>query len=216
MTQERTLTRGRLKTPKAAALAGIVFSVLLIMIIWLLRTAVPADPRESGAWLSTKSSTVALALDLVPVAGVAFLWFIGVLRDRLGQNEDRFFATVFFGSGLLFLAMLFVWAAVVGAIIQAFASHPEELINSLPFHFGRALAFNLVSQGMVKISAVFIVSTSTLEIYTRIAPRWIAVLGYILALILLFGGGYVDSVLVAFPLWVLLLSVYILFDNLRR
>jgi len=45
------------------------------------------------------------------------LWFIGVLRDRLGEREDKFFATVFFGSGLLFLAMLFAAAAVAGALI---------------------------------------------------------------------------------------------------
>ena len=42
-------------------------------------------------------------MNLIPFAGIAFLWFIGVLRDRLGEQEDRFFATVFFGSGLLFL-----------------------------------------------------------------------------------------------------------------
>ena len=53
----------------------------------------------------------------MPFAGVAFLWFIGVLRDRLAQLEDRFFATVFFGSGLLFLAMLFAAAAVIGAVV---------------------------------------------------------------------------------------------------
>ena len=64
----------------------------------------------------TNTKAIALALNLVPLAGVAFLWFIGVLRDRLGQQEDRFFATVFFGSGLLFLAMLFAAAAVIGAV----------------------------------------------------------------------------------------------------
>lgn len=46
-------------------------------------------------------------MKLVPFAGIAFLWFIGVLRDRLGQLEDRFFATVLFGSGPLFLGTLF-------------------------------------------------------------------------------------------------------------
>lgn len=46
-----------------------------------------------------------LALGLVPFAGIAFLWFIGVLRDRVGVAEDRFFATVFLGSGLLFVGM---------------------------------------------------------------------------------------------------------------
>src|SRR6476469_7069524 len=117
MATNGALTHAQLKTPKAAAIAGIVFSLLLFAIFWLLRRSIPADPLEPGAWLATDTGTIAVALNLVPFAGVAFLWFIGVLRDRLGQLEDRFFATVFFGSGLLFLAMLFASAAVLGAVI---------------------------------------------------------------------------------------------------
>src|SRR3984893_6364923 len=109
--------RARLKTPKAAAIAGIIFSVLLIAILWLLRRSVPADPLDSGAWIATQSGAVIVALNLVPFAGVAFLWFIGVLRDRLGELEDRFFATVYLGSALLFLAMLFVAASIAGAVM---------------------------------------------------------------------------------------------------
>jgi len=118
------LTRANLKTPKAAAIAGMLFSVLLIAVFWLLRTSIPADPQEPGSWLNSSSGSVALALNLMPFAGIAFLWFIGVLRDRLGEKEDRFFATVFFGSGVLFLAMLFTSAAMVGAILTAFALQP--------------------------------------------------------------------------------------------
>src|SRR5690348_14070459 len=138
MTEQRTLTRAGLKTPRAAAIAGMLFSVLLIVVFWLLRSAVPADPQEPGSWLDTDSGRIALALNLVPFAGIAFLWFIGVLRDRLGAHEDRFFATVFFGSGLLFLAMLFVGAAVIGAIVLAFAAAPGEVAQSATFHFARA------------------------------------------------------------------------------
>jgi hypothetical protein len=119
MTEQRTLTRAGLKTPRAAAIAGMPFSVLLIVVFWLLRSAVPADPREPGSWLDIGSGRIALDLNLVPFAGIAFLWFIGVLRDRLGAHEDRFFAMVFFGRGLLFLAMLF--AALAGALITSFA-----------------------------------------------------------------------------------------------
>src|SRR5215467_13621440 len=103
MSEQSTLTRANLKTPRAAAIAGMMFSVLLLGVLWLLRKSVPDDPREPGAWLNSESNTVALAINLVPFAGIAFLWFIGVLRDRLGASEDKFFATVFFGSGLLFL-----------------------------------------------------------------------------------------------------------------
>jgi hypothetical protein len=108
-----TLVRTRLKTPRAAAIAGIVFSVLFIAAFSLLLAYVPSDPAESGEWLKTSSGFVAFALNLLPFAGIAFLWFVGALRDRLGQLEDRFFATVFLGSSLLFLAMLFTLASIV-------------------------------------------------------------------------------------------------------
>jgi len=119
--QDTDLIRARLKTPRAAAIAGILFSVLLIAGLLLFRLSVRADPLEAGAWLNTSSNTIALALNLIPFAGIAFLWFIAVLRDRLGELEDRFFATVFLGSGLVFLAMLFASAAVAGGIILTYA-----------------------------------------------------------------------------------------------
>ena len=99
MTHADALTRENLRTPKAAAIAGMLFSLLTVTIFWLLWNSVPADPQEPGLWLTTNSHAVTLGLNLVPFAGIAFLWFMGVLRDRLGEREDRFFATVFFGSG---------------------------------------------------------------------------------------------------------------------
>jgi len=115
-----------LRTPRAAAVAGIIFSVLLTAALVLLRVSVPAHPAVPGLWLtdSHHRAEVAIALNLVPFAGIAFLWFIGVLRDRIGEREDRFFATVFLGSGLLFVAMIFVAAAIAGGLIAADSSSP--------------------------------------------------------------------------------------------
>jgi hypothetical protein len=214
--QNGPLTHSNLKTPKAAAIAGMLFSVLLIAVFWLLRTSIPADPQEPGSWLHTNSRTVTLAVNLMPFAGIAFLWFIGVLRDRLGELEDRFFATVFFGSGLLFLAMLFTAGAIAGAILIAFVMHPQELVGSATFHFARAAAYSLMNVYMIKMASVFMITTSTVAIYTGIAPRWLAVLGYVLALLLLFGSYYFSWSFVVFPLWVFLLSFCILMDNIRR
>jgi hypothetical protein len=209
------LTHAQLKTPKAAAIAGIVFSLLLFAIFWLLRRSIPADPLEPGAWLVSDRATIAIALNLVPFAGVAFLWFIGVLRDRLGQLEDRFFATVFLGSGLLFLSMLFVAAALIGSVmLVASISVPGELINSTTFRLARATAFIVANVYAAKMAAVFMFSTSTVVIYTGIAPRWIAYIGFLLALTVLIGGQYVGWSLAVLPVWVLLISGYILMDNL--
>jgi hypothetical protein len=215
MTERTTLTQAHLKTPKAAAIAGILFSLLLILVFWLLRSSVPDDPQEPGSWLNSQSSRVALAVNLVPFAGIAFLWFIGVLRDRLGEHEDKFFATVFFGSGLLFLGMLFAAAAAAGALIISFEAAPAQLINSATFHFARATAYSMMNVYAVKMAGVFMVTTSTIAIYTGFAPRWLAILGYILSLLLLFGSYYLSWSFVVFPIWVFVMSVYIFFDHPR-
>ena len=215
MRENGVLTHAQLKTPKAAAIAGIAFSLLLLLILWLLRTSIPADPLEPGAWLATDTRAVTVALNLVPFAGIAFLWFIGVLRDRLAQLEDRFFATVFFGSGLLFLAMLFAAAAVIGAVVLvASISAPDELMNSATFRFARAASYIIMNVYALKMAAVFMISTSTVVIRTGIAPRWIAFLGFLLALILLMGSFFISWSFAVLPFWVFLISVYILIDNL--
>jgi hypothetical protein len=97
-----------LRTPRAAGLAGIVFAVLFGLIVVLLRRVVPADPHDAGAWLTKAGSRreIQLALGLVPFCGIFFLWFMGAVRSRIGETEDKFLATVFLGSGLLFIAML--------------------------------------------------------------------------------------------------------------
>jgi hypothetical protein len=216
MPENSVLTHAQLKTPKAAAIAGIAFSLLLLLILWLLRTSIPADPLEPGAWLTTDTRAITVALNLVPFAGVAFIWFIGVLRDRLGQLEDRFFASVFFGSALLFLAMLFAAAAVIGAVmLVASVSEPNELISSTTFRFARAVSYIIMNVYAIKMAAVFMISTSTVVIRTGIAPRWIAFLGLLLAVILLIGSFFISWSVAVFPSWVFLISVYILIDNLR-
>ncbi len=189
----------------------------MFTIFGLLSRSIPADPLDSGAWLATDTKLIAFALNLVPFAGVAFLWFIGVLRDRLGQQEDRFFATVFFGTALLYLAMLFSAAAVIGAVmILASTSGPSELMRSGIFHYARAAAYIVNNVYATKMAAVFMISTSTVVIYTRIVPRWIAFVGYILALFLLASSYSIGWSFAVLPVWVLLISVYILVDNLRR
>jgi hypothetical protein len=114
------LTRRSLATPRAAAIAGVLFALLYGASLVLIRLSVPADfvANDGGAWLKTNARMISQALNLVPYAGIAFLWFIGVIRDRLGDLEDRFFATVFLGSGLMFLALTFVGAALAGGLLS--------------------------------------------------------------------------------------------------
>ncbi|ACV35294.1 hypothetical protein [Candidatus Accumulibacter regalis] len=205
-----------LRAPRAAAIAGILFSLLLMASVWLLRESLPQDPLEAGTWLQTSSQSVATALHLIPFAGISFLWFIGVLRDRLGAREDRLFATVFLGSGLLFLAMLFFSAAVVGGLVVTYTAEPTRVLGSATFSVARAISYEVMNVYAVRMAGVFMIATSTLALRTGFIARWIALVGYALALLLLLTSRYIDRLILVFPLWVLLTSCYMLLDDLRR
>ena len=117
--------RQALKTPRAAAIAGIIFSVLYGTSMVLINNSLPHDPTAFLAWLEADTTTVTLALNLIPFAGIAFLWFIGVIRDLLSDQEDRLFATVFLGSGLLFLALTFIGAALAAGLLEQLCGRIE-------------------------------------------------------------------------------------------
>jgi hypothetical protein len=198
-----------LRTPRAAAVAGIIFSALMITVLVLLRVSVPARLSTTGAWLTQpgKRAAVAVALNLVPFAGIAFLWFIGVVRDRVGEREDRFFATVFLGSGLLFVAMLFVAAAVSGGLI---AGASFGLPDSNTLALARNITGSLLNVYSMRMAAVFTLSTVTIARRTQIVSRWLTIAGLVCALVLLIGIGISPWVELVFPAWILALSVDIL------
>jgi len=216
MTEPGSLTRGRLRTPRAAAVAGILFSGLLIAAFLLFLSAVPRDSLEHGTWLTTGLDRVVLAINLIPFAGVAFLWFIGVVRDRLAEAEDRLFATVFLGSGLLFLVLMFVATSVFGAIVLVHAAHPEALRDSPAFALARAFAYTLVNVYAIRMAGVFMLITSTIALRTAFIARWMAAPGFAMGLFLLFASQWVDWSFLVFPVWALLISVYLLVTSLRQ
>ena len=114
------------------------------------------------------------------------------------------------------MGTLFTAAAVIGALLIAFAAQPKELINSATLHFAHAAAYSIVNIYMVKMAVVFMITTSTMAIYTKFVPRSLALLGY--GLSLFFWSAAITSarVLSIFPLWVFMLSVSLLVSNLQR
>lgn len=206
------LTPAGFRAPRAAAVAGIFFSLLLGTALVLLRLSVPSEPAEAGAWFTspTRRAAVSVALNLVPFAGIAFLWFIGVVRDRIGQHEDRLFATVFLGSGLLFIAMLFVAAAVGGGTLADPAIQAGSTPSPGPWGLGRRVTFTVLNTYAMRMGAVFVLSTTTIALRTRIVPRWLGIGGYVVAVTLLIGVGLTAWVNLVLPGWVLTLSVHIL------
>ncbi|HJQ92514.1 MAG TPA: hypothetical protein VJ950_12455 [Acidimicrobiia bacterium] len=204
-----TLTGRRLRTPRAAAVAGIAFALLLGTAYVLIRLSIPRDPGESQ-WLAENAGTLRVALGLIPFAGIAFLWFMGVVRDRIGDYEDRFFSTVFFGSGLLFLAMVFVSAAAAGSLLVAYAEFPDQIFDTGIYTFGRDLTNRVSSIYSMRMAAVFMLSLATIGTRTRTMPLWLNIATYFLAIVLLFVINVNLWAFLVFPAWVLMISVYFL------
>ncbi len=217
MKQQVALTRQALKTPRAAAVAGIVFAVLITTSIVLIRLAIPEELSGTNiaAWLQRNTATVSLALTLVPFAGIAFLWFMGVVRDRLGTLEDQFFSTVFFGSGLLFLAMMFASAAITGGILASYAIAADTLTKSGVILFGSAVMYTITKVYAVRMAAVFMIALATIWIRTGVMPRVFVFLTYALALLLLVSSDFTTWLILVFPAWVLAISIFILVVSLR-
>ena len=206
----------RLSTPRAAAVAGILFSLLFTACLVLLRSAIPADPYSGTDWIEQGTQRITIALELIPFAGIAFLWFIGVIRDRLGRYEDQFFSSVFFGSGLLFLAMVFISMAIAGGMIAGYRLNPEITLDSRVIYFGRALMIELSNVYALRMAGVFMLSLGTIWFRTGLMPRWLVILTYLLALSLLIIINLSLWVTLIFPAWVLIISLEILVLNLRR
>ena len=120
----------RISRPNVAV-SGINFAVLCIVSMVLIRLAIPPDPTEPGTWLADPANRrgVYFALHLVPFMGLAFLWFMAVLRHRIGTDAGRLESTVFLGSGMLFVGTLFAAAAITRGLM--------DTVIAERFHFTR-------------------------------------------------------------------------------
>ncbi|MFI0965056.1 hypothetical protein ACH4S8_27215 [Streptomyces sp. NPDC021080] len=193
----------RLATPRAAGAAGVVFAILTAAAIVLVRIALPGG--GDGVALDAKQrSGVRTALELVPFAGIAFLWFMGALREQAGRAEDRFVATVFLSSGVVFVATLFGAAAAAGTVLAESQQGPS---------FGSRFAYALLTTYAMRMAAVFIITTSTIGRRLGVLPRPLVVVGYLAGLTLLVAGTGVPWSELVFPAWALLLSLNILWGR---
>ncbi|QUR69783.1 hypothetical protein F6B93_13020 [Mycobacterium spongiae] len=198
-------------TPRAAALSGVVFAVLFGATLLLIRTGMPGDVAELADWLSEERGAIVTATVLMPFAGISFLWFVGAVRDSFGRYEDRFFATVFLGSGVLFVAMLFVATAVAAALVASNEGVTDASAHAEVAKLGRNILVVASQTYGVRMAAVFMMSLATMWRKTGLMPRWLVAVSYLVALGLLAASDVSMWVAMAFPVWVLVVSGLILF-----
>ena len=199
-------TPSGLTTPRAAGVAGIMFAVLFIASVLAIRSFV--EPESTGL-LATVGDVVGddvsfVPAYLVPFSGIAFLWFVGAVRDRIGIYEDRFFASVFLGSAVVFVAMLFAAGSVVAGLLTL--AEPTSATTAL----GQSIARGMFYLYGAKSAGVFTLVASMIILRIGAASRWAALVGLAIGAVLLLSGDLFDMAILLFPVWVALISILIL------
>jgi hypothetical protein len=210
-----SLSGKRLTTPRAAAFAGILFAILFTVSVTLIRISLPPGPVDGTLWQEKHASLLNVGVILMPCAGISFLGLVGVVRDRLGIYEDQFVSTIFYGSALLFLAMVFSATAVTGGIATGYAANPELSAAGEIYAFGRALVGQFFTIYALRMAGVFVLSLGTIWLRTGVMPRWLSLITFVFALVLILSASLNLWMVLVFPAWVFIISCYILFLNLR-
>jgi len=204
----------QLRAPWAASLAGILFALLFTATLLLTRNSplTGMNSRELALFFAEGRDTWLLiaGLYLAPFAGIMFLWFVAVVRDQIGEREDRFFATVFFGSGLLFVAMLFAAAAVATTAVVGYRYLGLDAPTADEMALMRSLAYTLLFAFATRAAAVFLLSLATLGLKSRAFPRWFALSGYLFGVVLLVVVTFWDWIILLLPAWVGGVSLFVL------
>jgi hypothetical protein len=210
----------QLRAPWAASIAGLLFSILFTAALLLLRTqpmTTAGDAELVRLYATGQDLPVVVGgLYLAPFSGIMFLWFIAVIRDQLGEREDRFFATVFFGSGVLFVALMFVATAVASMPSVGVRYLDQAAPTAEATAFERALSYALLFAFATRAAAVFLLATATIGLRSRVFPRWLGMAGYLFGLVLFLVVAVFDWVILVLPAWVAVASLYILRQERSR
>lgn len=200
----------KLATPRAAAVAGVLFAVLFATALILIRMSLPEHPEVGVQWIESGRTRIRVAAILLPFSGITFLWFIGVVRDGFGRFEDKFFSSVFIGSGLLFLAMTFVAGAVGVALSSSHSFATDAAAHADVIAFGQVLMITLTKTYALRMAAVFMMSLATIWLKTGLMPRWLVITTYAVVLAVLLAADVSMWITLAFPAWVLVVSLFVL------
>jgi len=206
--------RRRLRAPWAAGIAGLLFAIMYTAALVLLRgDAIFSAGDTVLAELYARGedvSAVVGGLYLAPFSGIMFLWLIAVIRDQIGELEDQFFATVFLGSGVLFVGLLFSAAAIATAPSVGFRYLGQPAPSAATIDLLRSLAYTITFAFENRAAGVFLFATATIGLKSGVFPRWFALASYLLGLVLIVAVSFVDWAILVLPVWVAIVSLLIL------
>lgn len=200
---------------EAVAVAGIVYSVVaaaaLILVVEFPDPDLPDAELEAWFADAANRSRLLIGLTLGTLSAIAFLWFVAVLRNRVGDREDRFFGTVFYGSAIMYAVAWITGFAALAAIPAAIeVTGATVRVDSAAVGSTGGFAVALLLIAIPRIQALFVLSTSTIFLRTKAAPKWFAYVGYAFGFSLFFVPVVATPVGLGFPIWVFVASITVL------
>jgi hypothetical protein len=199
---------------RGAPISGIVFVVLMVVGSMLVGDvpAPDAPAREIATYLSDSGTHTRniVGAYLWVIGALAFLGFLVRLRNDIRKAEGGAgsLSTLAFGAGVAFAAVWMVSAAAYAALPYAIELRDApiidlELVRVLPATGRLAL---LLGGGF---SAIVVILAAVGAIFrTGVFPRWLAWLGIVASIVLLFDVVYVT--IFPFWTWVLVASIVML------
>lgn len=210
--------RRRLASIEAAAIAGLVCAAGWSIGLRGLLEAPGVDATDAEIVRFYNGSNVGLTalllVQVVVVATIGFLWFVGVVRSRLGRSEPRLFATVFFGSSVLLAGVVFTGTAALAApavLVEAGGRSVDPGAASMM----RALAVTMVSVFAPRVATLVMFSTAALSRKTRALPRWLIIVTYVVGIAEFVSVTIARPTIYVFPAWIALVSVTLLVRHQR-
>lgn len=205
--------RRRLVSIEAAAIAGIVCAIGWALSLWgLLRVpGMGSSDDEIRAYYADggHGAVTVLWLQVLVMSTIAFLWFVGVIRGRIGEREPRLFGTVFFGSSILLAVLLFIGAALLAAP-TVLASVGDRTPDPASVSLIRAVAAVVLSVFAPRVATLVMFSTASLGRATGALPKWLVWLTFVIGVIEFVNVSISRPSLFVVPAWILLVSVELL------
>ncbi len=208
--------RSRLASAESAAVAGLLCALgWAVGLRGLLESpGISADSLEISTFYAIPDAgrNTLILLQLMVFATIAFLWFIGVIRNRLGDSEPKLFGTAFLGGAVLAAVILLVGSAALAApavLLRVGGVTPDPGAASI----SRAMAVVLLSVIAPRAATLVILSTATLGRTTGALPAWLVWLSYAIGIIEFVNVTVSEPTIYAFPAWIALVSIVML---LRR
>ncbi len=204
--------------PRLAALDGLLAAAAMMFSIFLIERQPGMGDATDLSWYGdpVNRTLVRAGLDLGVVSMVGFLWFMAVIRRRLADREDKFYATVFLGSGIMFaiLAMTAAVCAAAPTLVVHFGG--EESLSDSTLALAQGLWFGIWGIGASRFAGVFMAATSTLGQRFGVLPTWLARGGSALGVLLAITGAFAGPLYFVFPAWLALVSITLLFSPRDR